>query len=100
MIVNRSVWSFLILFALSFGPVTAQQANPAPSPTPTRSAADEKTGDKKDPLDQPPIVTHHEIHMGGKSLRYTATTGMMPIRNTDDEVEAHIFFIAYTLEGQ
>ncbi len=100
MIVNRSVLPLFILFALSLGPATAQQANPSPSSTPTRAAADEKAGDKKDPLDQPPIVTHHEIHMGGKSLRYTATTGMMPIRNTDDEVEAHIFFIAYTLEGQ
>ena len=100
MIVNRSVLPLFILFALSLGSATAQPANPTPSSTPTRTAADEKTGDKKDPLDQPPIVTHHEIHMGGKSLRYTATTGMMPIRNTDDEVEAHIFFIDYTLEGQ
>jgi carboxypeptidase C (cathepsin A) len=48
----------------------------------------------------PPVVTHHEIHVGGRVLRYTATTGMMPIRNSEnDEVEANIFFVAYTLDS-
>src|SRR5205807_6839436 len=99
MTVHRSLWLLLLLLSFSFS-ATAQSSRPAPlpapSPTPAKPAADEK----KDPLDQPPVVTHHEIHAGSKSLRYTATTGMMPIRNTDNEVEAHIFFIAYTLEGQ
>ena len=48
----------------------------------------------------PPVVTHHEIRVGGRVLRYTATTGMMPIRNPEsDEIEANIFFIAYTLDN-
>ena len=48
-----------------------------------------------------PIVTHHEARVGGKVLHYTATTGTLPLKNTDTgEVEAHIFFIAYTLDGQ
>ena len=48
----------------------------------------------------PPIVTHHEIHVGSRVLRYTATTGMMPIRNSEnDEIEANIFFVAYTLDN-
>ncbi len=48
----------------------------------------------------PPIVTHHEIHVGGRVLRYTATTGLMPLRNPDnDEIEANIFFVAYTLDN-
>ncbi len=47
-----------------------------------------------------PIITHHEIHVGGRVLRYTATTGLMPIRNSEnDEVEANIFFVAYTLDN-
>ncbi len=33
-------------------------------------------------------------------LKYTATTGLMPIRNPEnDEVEANIFFVAYTLDN-
>lgn len=48
----------------------------------------------------PPVVTHHEIRLGGRVLKYTATTGLMPIRNPDnDEVEANIFFVAYTLDN-
>ena len=47
------------------------------------------------------MITHHEIRVGGKTLRYTATTGMMPLKNNDTgEVEAHIFYMAYTLDGQ
>src|SRR5215470_17891460 len=70
----------------------AEQAKPAGAP-----AADAK----KEPPEAPPIVTHHEIHVGGKTLHYTATTGMMPLKNNDTgEVEAHIFYMAYTLDGQ
>jgi carboxypeptidase C (cathepsin A) len=49
--------------------------------------------------EEPPVITHHSITVGGKELRYTATTGMMPIKNRDGETEARIFFMAYTLDG-
>ncbi len=52
------------------------------------------------PKETPPIVTHHEIRVGSRVLKYTATTGLMPIRNSEnDEVEANIFFVAYTLDN-
>src|SRR5271165_3289989 len=52
------------------------------------------------PKEEPPIVTHHEIHIGGRVLHYTATAGYMPIRNEEGtEVEANIFFVAYTLDN-
>jgi carboxypeptidase C (cathepsin A) len=52
------------------------------------------------PKEEPPVVTHHEIHVGGRVLHYTATTGYMPIHNEEGtEVEANIFFVAYTLDG-
>src|SRR5690349_3350721 len=43
---------------------TTQQARPTPSPTP----------------EVPPVVTRHEIHVGGSTTKYTAIAGMMPIR--------------------
>lgn len=46
-----------------------------------------------------PIVTHHQARIGGRMLGYTATTGMMPIRNEQGQIDAQIFFIAYTLDG-
>jgi carboxypeptidase C (cathepsin A) len=48
--------------------------------------------------DEPPVVTKHEIKAGGKILKYTATTGYMPIRNAQGETEARIFYMAYTLD--
>lgn len=43
-------------------------------------------------------MTRHEIRAGGRVLRYTATVGMMPIKNRDGETEARMFFMAYTLD--
>ncbi|HEY3768651.1 MAG TPA: peptidase S10 [Candidatus Angelobacter sp.] len=80
---------------------SADQAKTAGAPGADAKSASDGKKDAKDPNDQPPIVTHHEIHAGGKTLRYTAATGMMPLKNADTgEVEAHIFYVAYTLDGQ
>jgi carboxypeptidase C (cathepsin A) len=57
-------------------------------------------GAQAKPAEEPPVVTHHEISVGGQPLKYTVTTGMMPIKNdTTGEVEANIFFMAYTKDG-
>src|SRR5579862_2285095 len=46
--------------------------------------------------EKPPVVTHHAIAVNGTELRYTVTTGRMPLHNDGGEVEASIFFMAYT----
>src|SRR5205807_1819831 len=50
-------------------------------------------------VDETPIVTHHELRLGEKTLKYTATAAQMPIKNVSGDTEAHIFYIAYTLDG-
>ncbi|HSF24675.1 MAG TPA: peptidase S10, partial [Blastocatellia bacterium] len=72
----------------------AQTRQEAPRPA---ERAPEK--DKPVPPEQPPVVTKHEINAGGRTLKYTVTTGLMPIRNPQGETEANIFFMAYTLNG-
>src|SRR5215475_5943098 len=67
------------------GPQTTQQRPPQERPSPVP--------------EETPVVTHHSINAGGKELRYTATVGMMPIKNREGETEARIFFMAYTLDG-
>src|ERR1051326_298673 len=102
---------FLGLAMLSFGQEPGgqgrrQQSAPQPSPTsspsasPTASPGQSRAPQERpSPLpEEPPVVTHHEIHAGGRTLRYTATTGMMPIKNREGETEARIFFMAYTLD--
>ena len=61
------------------------QGRPQPQPSP--------------PPEEPPIVTTHEITVGGKTLKYTATAGLMPIKNREGEIEARMFFTSYTLVG-
>ena len=45
-------------------------------------------------------MTHHQITLDGKVLKYTATTGRLPIKRGDGKIEAEMFFVAYTLDGQ
>src|SRR6266513_1245756 len=86
-----------------------RQQMPAPSPQATSSPAASPTGSplgaQRGPTERPgpspeesPVITKHEIRVGGRTLRYTATTGMMPIKSRDGETEARMFFMAYTLD--
>ena len=59
-------------------------------------AAKAKKDAPKTATDEEPVVTHHRIRLGGKELKYTATAGLMPIKDAKGETEARIFFIAYT----
>lgn len=51
------------------------------------------------PSEPPPAVRKHSIALNGKTLNYTATTGRLPIANDQGDVEAHMFFVAYTLDN-
>src|SRR5271165_7043511 len=106
----RYVWATVVCFMLLMLAVsiTAQQKeSPEPAkPSEKGAQTSEKSGklpadaEKPSPREEPPIVTHHEIHVSGRVLHYTATAGYMPIRNEETgEVEANIFFMAYTLDG-
>jgi len=83
----------------------------APSPTPeseqeSKPQAEQPATSEKAPIlhfdmtEVAPVVTHHEISLGGKPLRYTATTGRLPIKRDDGKIEAEMFFVAYTVDGQ
>ena len=50
-------------------------------------------------IDETPVVTHHSINVGGKEINYTATVAQMPLKSASGETEAHIFYMAYTLDG-
>jgi len=63
------------------------------TPTPTPGERDAAT------TDGPPSVTRHEIRVGSRTLRYTVTTGVMPLKSAAGETEARIFYMAYTLDG-
>jgi carboxypeptidase C (cathepsin A) len=93
----------------------SKKAQPAPAKSPEnptsteeqRPEAAKESGDKAkdkeehfDMTEVAPIVTHHQITVNGKLLHYTATAGRLPIKRADGKIEAEMFFVAYTLDGQ
>src|SRR5262245_27605570 len=61
-----------------------QQGRPQPQATPTP--------------EEPPVVTKHSINVGGNTINYTATAGIMPIKNREGEVEDRMFFVSYLVD--
>ncbi|HEY1265177.1 MAG TPA: peptidase S10 [Terriglobales bacterium] len=72
-------------------------------PEPPKESETAKPGDKElhyDVTEVPPVITHHQVTLDGKVLKYTATTGRLPLKRADGKIEAEMFFVAYTLDGQ
>ena len=85
------------------GKPPAQPPQPTPKPEENKPAAGDESKSKDlhfDMTEVAPIVTHHQISMNGRVLRYTATAGRLPIKREDGKIEAEMFFVAYTLDGQ
>ena len=84
----------LLLLLLFTGASLAQQPGPSPVPRPSDTP---KPAEVKE---EPPVVTHHTIHIGSHALNYTVTTGFMPLKNAvSGDAEAKIFYMAYTLDN-
>jgi carboxypeptidase C (cathepsin A) len=79
-----------------------KSAESAKSAEPSKADSNEATDKEEhyDVAEVPPVITHHQIVMNGKTLNYTATTGRLPIKRDDGKIEAEMFFVAYTLDGQ
>jgi carboxypeptidase C (cathepsin A) len=98
---------FLLLSSL---PILAQErpsaaqseSTPADQPRSRRSSEARSQSTTNTPtaatVDETPVVTHHDLYLNGQTLKYTATAAQMPINNASGETEAHIFYIAYTLD--
>ncbi len=103
----------LLLFAQQTTPAAppAPQARQAPqqitpAPAVPVAAARRAQGNVPGPgpavggeVDETPVVTHHSITVRGKTINYSATAAQMPLKDPAGETEAHIFYVAYTLDG-
>jgi carboxypeptidase C (cathepsin A) len=82
---------------------SAAKPEPAAEPKPAaREGSGDKDRDKEERYDMTetaPVVTHHQITVEGKLLKYTATAGRLPIKRGDGKIEAEMFYVAYTLDG-
>lgn len=82
--------------------LTALIPSPAFSQTSKAEEAAKTPGDPLAFISKPTkaswVESHHQITVDGKTLKYTATCGYMPIRN-EAATEAMMFFISYTLDN-
>lgn len=85
-----------ILLALS-GAAAASAA--AEKPKDAEKPAEREKKEEAPAPEAKPVVTQHEIQVGGKPLRYTATAGYLPMKDEEGKLKANVFFVAYTREG-
>ncbi len=88
-------------------PQQSAESSAAPKTEHEKSESSKESGDKAEDKEEhfdlteiAPVVTHHQISVDGKLLKYTATTGRLPVKRGDGKIEAEMFFVAYSLDGQ
>src|SRR5580704_10289161 len=82
---------------------TATKPDSSSEQKPAPQGSFDKEKDKEEHYDMTeaaPVATHHQITVDGKALKYTATAGRLPIKRGDGRIEAEMFYVAYTLDGQ
>ena len=81
-------------------PLCAQvRGNAAPTPqaaAPAGNAREEYFGAAEEKVS----VTSHVVRIDGKDIKYTTTVGTIPIRLENNTIQARMFFVAYTKDGE
>lgn len=77
-----------------------KQPETAPADAPKPGVTKDSDEGHFDMTEVAPVVTHHQVTVSGKLLKYTATAGRLPIKSEEGKIEAEMFFVAYTLDGQ
>ena len=91
MIETRSrLFAALLASALAFTLTTTSFAQPAHRPS--ESAKEQSTEAKRLPGD---VTTDQTVELPGRTLRFKATAGSIPINNAEGKLQAEIAFIAY-----
>lgn len=79
--------------------VPGQPSRPVTSPTPRPGDTPQARPSPSPEREEPPVTVRRSIRAGSRTLNYTVTTGFMPIKNAvSGDIEARIFYMAYTLE--
>ncbi|HTW64348.1 MAG TPA: hypothetical protein VME17_07015 [Bryobacteraceae bacterium] len=97
MATSRSLFGFVFANSLMLLLAAVALAQPAPPRPPASPATAEK------PLNPIPPekskVTSHTMTLDGKEIHYTATAGTLLIGDNDEQPNASMFYVAYTLDA-
>jgi carboxypeptidase C (cathepsin A) len=102
MITQPNVFARLLLIALlaggltvtSFDPSLAQPSRRGSAQAQGDTAAKEQSEAKRLPAD---VTTDHSVDLPGRTLRFKATAGTIPINNEEGKLQAEIAYISYVL---
>jgi carboxypeptidase C (cathepsin A) len=95
-----SAVALIVLALLFFSPWTTAQETRSSAQAAATGGETRREAEKELPIPpEKPIATHHEMTLGGKTLKYTATAGTLLIRDEEDKPYGSIFYVAYTLDG-
>jgi carboxypeptidase C (cathepsin A) len=89
---------FALMSVPSFG--QGRGAPPPPAPNPQADAAAASHEEHFGPAEEKVSTTSHTVRLDGRDIKYTATTGTIPIRLDNGQVAARMFFVAYTRDGE
>src|SRR5215467_6228386 len=90
---------FIFFVALLAAPSAFAQGRggqPPPPPGSDSTPRVETAGEKEEKISQ----TAHTVRLDGREIKYTATTGTLPIRLENGQLAARMFFVAYTRDGE
>src|SRR5262249_54156864 len=88
----------MILGLASLLLLQAPAPSPSAGPSPPAGEADKAKEKKEKEEEEKPTVTKQELKIGGRGLKYTVTTGLLPLKDKAGETEARIFFMAYVAD--
>lgn len=93
----RQIARCSILVTTLFTATAVAQSRRLRPPEPTTAPVDRPDrAPASAPAEEPKLsVTHHQITLDGKPIDYTATAGLMPMKDESGKVKANIFFVAY-----
>jgi carboxypeptidase C (cathepsin A) len=93
-----ALYATLALALFLLNPSTPAQDSKSNEKAPAASET-HKDAEKETIPPEKSSVTHHEMTLAGKTLKYTATAGTLLIRDEEDKAYGSIFYVAYTLDG-
>jgi len=98
LLLSRHTYRFLFAFVLTFVAASLAEAQRAPAVTPPTNSGNPERPTVAVPPEKN-STTSHEMMLSGRTLRYTATAGNLLITADDDQPNATVFYVSYTLEG-
>lgn len=99
----RPIRTMILLLCIGLIPSAARSQESEPATAPSVDSPHQPRGLRArpdgaaatQPAEEKPVATEHEIVLDGKTLKYTATAGLIPLKDDAGKVKARIFFVAY-----